>query len=422
MYSRHLTGAHLQDVGGCWRPTQWVGNRCPGSYPGLITPWAQPRWIAVPVFWVPHSTSTEFASNNTGTPSIEARYRTTCGRCYRMDGWMATLRTVHIRGRRATEDPLRPQPSYPLWLRLTLPPPPSPTSFSRPFPRPRRPPRRPPPPPPSSKSTAPSSPTAPNSSQRTALPSSPPTHIPPRPARNPSPRVERPQPQPQPSSPLFRLRQSPPYVTYALGLQPDAELQSSFTPPPSRRRRCYRRPSRSRSRTPSPIRRPYTYPSPQVIITQAPPPPPVEVHMPSMSPPTPIPMWPPPVPAPEPVEVLTFHYGTNMAYAPAVKTYDEAINNVLELWPELRVHDRDRIHLFVAGSPDQLVRLPKMAWGLVLRDFRGYEVVHIKVDQPPPPPQYQATGTATGRAGRKRRSDPGRAVSSRRSRGFSGGL
>lgn len=65
---------------------------------------------------------------------------------------------------------------------------------------------------------------------------------------------------------------------------------------------------------------------------------------------------------------------------------------MLELWPELRAHDRDRIHLFVAGSPDQLVRLPKMAWGLVLRDFRGYEVVHIKVDQPQPPPQYQGDG------------------------------
>ena len=102
---------------------------------------------------------------------------------------------------------------------------------------------------------------------------------------------------------------------------PTRSYSPSFTPPPSRRRRCYRRPSRSRSRTPSPVRRPYTYPSPQVIITQAPPPPPVEVHMPSMSPPTPVPLWPPP-PAPEPVEILTFHYGTNMAYAPAVKTYD----------------------------------------------------------------------------------------------------
>jgi len=84
-----------------------------------------------------------------------------------------------------------------------------------------------------------------------------------------------------------------------------------------------------------------------------------------------------------------------MAYAPAAKTYDGAIDNVLELWPELREVDRERIQLFV-GCSEQLVRVPKMAWQLVLCDFPRYEVVHVQVDQPPPPPQYQGDGTWAG--------------------------
>jgi hypothetical protein len=64
---------------------------------------------------------------------------------------------------------------------------------------------------------------------------------------------------------------------------------------------------------------------------------------------------------------------------------------VLELWPEMREFDRDRIQLFV-GCSDQLVRVPKMAWQLVLCDFPRYEVIHVQVDQPPPPPQYQGDG------------------------------
>jgi hypothetical protein len=100
-----------------------------------------------------------------------------------------------------------------------------------------------------------------------------------------------------------------------------------------------------------------------------------------------------------------------MAYAPAAKSFDvcvhhvlffllssqliramqEAIDNVLELWPDLRDFERDRIHLFVGGA-DQLVRVPKMAWQLVMCDLPRYEIMHIKVDQLPPPPQYQSDG------------------------------
>jgi len=103
-----------------------------------------------------------------------------------------------------------------------------------------------------------------------------------------------------------------------------------------------------------------------------------------------------PVPVPqEPADILTFHYNKNMAYAPAAKTYDVVIDHVLELWPELRDFDRDRIQLFV-GVSDQLVRVPKIAWELVLCDFPRYEVVHVQVDQPPPPPQYQGGNWAGG--------------------------
>ena len=61
---------------------------------------------------------------------------------------------------------------------------------------------------------------------------------------------------------------------------------------------------------------------------------------------------------------------------------------MLELWPELHSFDRDRITLLVGGL-DQLVRVPKIAWRIVLGDLPRYEVMHVHVDQQPPPPQYQ---------------------------------
>jgi hypothetical protein len=54
----------------------------------------------------------------------------------------------------------------------------------------------------------------------------------------------------------------------------------------------------------------------------------VEVFGPTPPPVTPAPLPPvqpiPPIPGPlfDPVDVLTFHYNKNMAYAPAAKTYD----------------------------------------------------------------------------------------------------
>lgn len=71
--------------------------------------------------------------------------------------------------------------------------------------------------------------------------------------------------------------------------------------------------------------------------------------------------------------------------APPLQT---AIDTALELWPELHAFDRERISLLVKG-PDQLVRVPKIAWNIVLCDLARYEVVRVQVDQLPPPPQYQ---------------------------------
>lgn len=144
----------------------------------------------------------------------------------------------------------------------------------------------------------------------------------------------------------------------------------------------------------------------------------VEVFGPTPSPVTPAPLPPvqpiPPIPGPlfDPVDVLTFHYNKNMAYAPAAKTYDEAIDTVRELWPELCEFDRDQISLHVGGS-DQLVRVPKMAWQIILGDVPRYEVVHVHVNELPPPPQYQ--GDEKGKVNEKAESEADKA---RPSRGF----
>ena len=85
---------------------------------------------------------------------------------------------------------------------------------------------------------------------------------------------------------------------------------------------------------------------------------------------------------------------------------------VLELWPELCSFDRDRISLLVGGS-DHFVRVPKIAWQIVLGDLPRYEVIHVHVDQPLPPPQYQ--GDEKGKGDEKWGSEDKKG---RRSRGF----
>ena len=95
------------------------------------------------------------------------------------------------------------------------------------------------------------------------------------------------------------------------------ESSRSPSPPPRRRRYSYR------SRTPSPISpiRRSSYPTiPEVYYV--PPPPPI-VNLPNMTPPPPVqPFVYRQETTPEPVDILTYHYNKNMAYAPAAKTYD----------------------------------------------------------------------------------------------------
>jgi hypothetical protein len=96
---------------------------------------------------------------------------------------------------------------------------------------------------------------------------------------------------------------------------------------PSRSRSPFcrlRRPYWERSRTPSPSPLPQrhstydsSYAPPPVII---PPPPPIRCITPPHFPP-PV-LWPPPSLAKIPVDILTFHFNKNMAYAPAAKTYE----------------------------------------------------------------------------------------------------
>lgn len=82
----------------------------------------------------------------------------------------------------------------------------------------------------------------------------------------------------------------------------------------------------------------------------------------------------------------------------------EAIDNLLELWPDLREFDRDRIHLFVGGN-DHCVRVPKMAWQLVMLDIPRYEIMHVQVDLPTPPPQYQSDGKGNWESGDEKKEE-----------------
>ena len=68
---------------------------------------------------------------------------------------------------------------------------------------------------------------------------------------------------------------------------------------------------------------------------------------------------------------------------------------MLEIWPELREYDRDRITLHV-GDVDRPVRVPRVAWEIITSDLPRYEVMHVQVDTPP---QYQGNGKGKGKWG-----------------------
>ncbi|KAI0048843.1 hypothetical protein FA95DRAFT_1557602 [Auriscalpium vulgare] len=88
------------------------------------------------------------------------------------------------------------------------------------------------------------------------------------------------------------------------------------------------------------------------------------------------------------VDILTYCYKSQMAYAPAGQTYEDAINCAQDAFPDLKLVPNDRISFHVTGV-DQLVRIPKMSWQTVMQDVRRYEVVHIVVEDVQAPPKYQ---------------------------------
>ncbi|KAI0039560.1 hypothetical protein FA95DRAFT_1013330 [Auriscalpium vulgare] len=88
------------------------------------------------------------------------------------------------------------------------------------------------------------------------------------------------------------------------------------------------------------------------------------------------------------VDILTYCYKNQMAYAPAGQTYEDALSCAQDVFPDLKLVPNDRISFHVTGV-DQIVRIPKMSWQTVMQDVRRYEVVHVVVEDVPPPPQYQ---------------------------------
>jgi hypothetical protein len=148
-----------------------------------------------------------------------------------------------------------------------------------------------------------------------------------------------PMPMPPPPITLFdEPRDRGRSLSRSPSLGPSRSPSGSFTPPPIRFREhdfldrgrtpsSSRSPSRSRSPFGCRLRRPCWRNSraptviecfpPPVSTTIPPPPPPIRCITPPYFPPPPV-SWPPKIP----VDILTFHFNKNMAYAPASKTYD----------------------------------------------------------------------------------------------------
>ncbi|KAI9430544.1 hypothetical protein H4582DRAFT_2016360 [Lactarius indigo] len=195
-----------------------------------------------------------------------------------------------------------------------------------------------------------------------------------------------------------RLSPASEYYRYRYSPSPTRRggSRSSSQSLPTYRRRRRRQPARRRVTPPEYLEtgayrlRPLRSPSPSYI-------PPSVVWPPQHPPIAVMPHPPPPVAAPmslpspspwyvkqtttgkQPVDILTFRYNKNMAFALAAETYDKAIDTVVELWPELREVERDRIHLLVTTGSGHLARVPRMTWSAVLCDLPRYEIVHVHV-------------------------------------------
>jgi hypothetical protein len=93
-------------------------------------------------------------------------------------------------------------------------------------------------------------------------------------------------------------------------------------------------------------------------------------------------------------ELLTYSLAGKLAYVPAGKTYEDALDHAVAAFPSLASTERTKISLHVAGR-DALVRVTAGAWSSVLKDLPKYEIVTVMVEQPveDAPPEYHSTKT-----------------------------
>ncbi|KZV66853.1 hypothetical protein PENSPDRAFT_667471 [Peniophora sp. CONT] len=99
---------------------------------------------------------------------------------------------------------------------------------------------------------------------------------------------------------------------------------------------------------------------------------------------------------PASAELLTYSLAGKLAYVPAGKTYEEALDHAVAAFPSLKPLERSRISLHVAGR-DALVRVTGGAWSSVLKDLPKYEIVTVEIEQlvEDAPPQYDMPKTSS---------------------------
>lgn len=87
--------------------------------------------------------------------------------------------------------------------------------------------------------------------------------------------------------------------------------------------------------------------------------------------------------------MLTYKLKGKLAYVPAGRTYEEALEHAVSAFPVLGSVTHDRISFHVSGR-DAMVRVPACSWSAVLRDLRKYEIILIEVaPDPNAPPEYR---------------------------------
>ncbi|KAH9177814.1 hypothetical protein EDB89DRAFT_1844516 [Lactarius sanguifluus] len=91
-----------------------------------------------------------------------------------------------------------------------------------------------------------------------------------------------------------------------------------------------------------------------------------------------------------PPSILTYSYNSKLVYVTPGESYEQAIDFVLESFPELRDVDRSLICLEVrvvlnSQAERKTARIGRMAWSPVVATLAQYEIVEIQVACPPSP-------------------------------------